>query len=184
MKFGYVWNDPRAIDEAEQRDLLDAAGCDMRRLVKDKSPSRANLDDLLTILRPDDEVVVYQSRYLADDVLALLAVFHAVARAQAALHVIDLGRTSRGDAAMSEIVEDYVERRRKKQTSAARAAFKRLPKGRKGGPKARDFTEDEIKKFKLLRARKASYAEIAEALDTSKSTVGRLVKRFAKKRKK
>lgn len=183
MKFGYVWIDPRAISEAEQHEMLDAAGCDMRRIVRDKGGERDNLHDLLSILRPDDVVTVVRSRYVADDVIPLLAVFAAIARAKAYLHVIDIRQTSGGDAAMSEIVEDFVAKRRKKQTAAAREAFKRLPKGRRGGPKARKFTDDEMKKFKLLRAANASYQEIAEALETSKTTVARLIKAEKKRRK-
>lgn len=183
MKFGYVWIDPRAISETEQRDLLVAAGADPRRIIADKSPSRANLDDLLTVLRPGDEVICVRSRYVADDVIPLLAVFHALARSGARLHVIDIRRTSGGDVAMSEILEDYISKRRKKQTAAAREAFKKLPKGKKGGPKPRKFTDDEMKKFKLLRVANASYQEIAEALATSKATVARLVKAEKKRRK-
>lgn len=183
MKFGYVWIDPRAISETEQRDLLVAAGAEPRRIIADKSPSRANLDDLLTVLRPGDEVICVRSRYVADDVLPLLAVFAAIARARAYLHVLDIRRVSAGDIAMSEILEDYVAKRRKKQTAAAREAFKRLPKGRKGGPKPRDFSDEEMAKFKLLRLANASYQEIADALETSKTTVARLVKAEKKRRK-
>ena len=175
MKFGYVWRDPRAISETDQAEYLS----ECERIVVDRSPDREARADLVAsdrpILRPGDTLAVYRTRYLGDDTLDFIAVLARLAEIGAALHVVNLGVTFTPDKLTAAVMKNDVSERHKAQTAAATEAWRKLPKARRGGRKARKFTAEEKKKFKEMWAAPSVYtlADMAEVFGCAKPSVSR-----------
>lgn len=175
MKFGYVWRDPRAISEKDQAEYL--ANCE--RVVTDRSPDREGRLDLIgddkPKLRKGDTLSVYRTRYLADDTLDFFGVIARLAEIGAALHVVNLDVTFTPDKITAAVMKRDVAERHKAQTAAATEAWRKLPKARRGGRKARKFTPEEKKKFKEMWAAPAVYtlADMAEVFGCAKPSITR-----------
>ena len=183
MIWGYLWLDPRAISDDQQRQYLADAGADPRRVIRDRSPARENRNDMLAVLRPGDVVAVYRTRYIADDTLDFIGVIGRIAAASARLAVINLGVEIAPDSAVTDVIETDMAERRKRQTEAAREAKKRLPKGKRGGAPRTEtgWSEDERKRFRQMWAlpqSKCSMREIAREFGVSAPAVGDIAARM------
>ena len=183
MIWGYLWTDPRAISDDLQGQYLADAGAEPRRIVRDRSPSRENRDDMLAVLRPGDAVAVYRTRYIADDTLDFIGVLGRIAAASARLAVINLGVEIAPDPAVTDLIETDIAERRKRQTQAAREARKRLPRGKRGGaPRTESgWTDDQRKRFRQMWAlpqSKCSMREIAREFGVSAPAVGDIATRL------
>lgn len=177
MIFGYLWTDPRAISDDQQRQYLADAGADPRRIVRDQSPDRGGRNDMLAVLRPGDVVAVYRTRYLADDSLDFISVVGRIAARSARLAVINLGVEIEPDSAVTDLIETDIAERRKRQTEAAREARKRLPKGKRGGAPRTEvgWNDEQRKRFRQMWALppgKCSMREIAREFGISAPAVG------------
>lgn len=187
--FGYVWKDPRAIDEKTQRQYLADAGPSDRFVKIEKSPSREWRRDLAwgdrdlgkgekpkPLLREGDVLAVYRTRYLADDSLDFVAFLCRLAALRAGLHVVGEGVTVFPDADMTRLIEQDLAERRKKQTEEGRKALSKLPKSKRGGaPRTEDGWDEETrKKFRkmwVLPPSVCSNREIARTFDVKAPTV-------------
>lgn len=183
MKFGYVWDDHRAISNNAQRGYLDAAGCGERRILVERSPARDCRHRLIfsdkALLRPGDALAVYRTRYLADDTLDFIAVLARLAEIGASLHVIELGVEFSPDRATAAVMKNDVAERHKAQTAAATEAWRKLPKSKRGGRKARTFTAEETKDFKQMWANKTvTLGDMAEKFGCSKPSIIRYAQRM------
>ena len=183
MKFGYVWNDHRAISVLAQREYLDAVDADMRKVLIERSPSRDKRHDLLfdgkPLLRSGDVLCVYRTRYLADDTLDFISVLAALANIGARLHVIQLGVEFLPDPDTAHVMSADVAERHKAQTAEATKAWKKLPKAKRGGRQARQFDAEEKKKFKAMWANKTvTLGDMAEVFECSKPSIVRYAERM------
>lgn len=196
MIFGYVWKDPRAIDERTQRQALADSGAVDRHTHIERSPSRDWRRDLAwgdrdlakgekpkPLLRKGDVLAVYRTRYVADDSLDFVSLLCRLAALGCGLHIVNLGVTVYPDRDMSEMIEQDIAERRKKQTENAREARKKLPKSRRGGRKhvETDWDDDRKKRFRqcvALPRRKMSDGEIAAEFGISKPAVASVIKRM------
>lgn len=183
--FGYVWKDPRAISEKAQRQYLADAGAAERFIQTEKSPARDWRDSLVGSdkpkLRKGDVLAVYNTQYLADDSLEFVTLLCRLAALGAGLHVVRYGVTIFPDSAMTEIIEQDIAERRKKQTENARKVLAKMPK-RKGRAKVEDSWTDEQKKtFRKLWAQdpaKTTNRAIARHFDISAPAVASIAERM------
>lgn len=183
MIWGYLWLDPRAISDDQQRQYLADAGADPRRIVCDKSPTREGRNDMLAVLRAGDVVAVYRTRYIADDSLDFIGVIGRIAAAAARLAIVNLGVEIEPDPAVTDVIETDIAERRKRQTEAAREARKRLPRGKRGGAPRTEagWTDDQRKRFRQMWAlpqSKCSMREIAREFGVSAPAVGDIAARM------
>jgi hypothetical protein len=158
--FGYSWNDPRAISQKAQRQYLTDAGAAERQISVERSPSRDSRDKILMgdkpLLREGDVLAVYSTAYLADDSLELVTILCRLAALDAGLHVINLRITVFPEQDMSEMIEQDIAARRKKQTENARKALAKM-EHRPGRPKVEDgWTDKQKTTFRKLWAMKTS----------------------------
>lgn len=147
MKFGYVWQGSGAIPKAQQAKALSAYGCTKQRISVETSPDRDTRDEILSIIRENDEICVFSASYIADDIVELHWILGALGSRGAALYVVEFSEKFVGSQAMARITEDYIGEKRKEQTKAARDRLKKLPRTMRGGRPRRQLTEDETPIF-------------------------------------
>lgn len=180
MRFGYVWRGRDALPDREQEAFLAEYRVAPAKVFREKAPARDERDQILSVVRPGDEICVYSARYIADDIIELHRILAHLAEREAALYVIEFSEAFQGSRAMARLTEDYVDTRRKEQTRAARERLKKLPAGSRGGrPPAIKMDKDRRLHFKQLWAdRTVSTADMAREFDCHKSTISREAKKM------
>lgn len=186
MIFGYVWKDPRAINEKTQRQYAIDGGASERSTRIEKSPARAWRADLVEgdkpLMRKGDVVAVYQTRYIADDSLDFVTFLVRLAALGCGIHVAEFGETIFPDRAMSELIERDIAKRRKKQTEAGLKTIEATRrKGKKvGGPgySEEKWPEEKRVKFRKLWAMGESYRNIADEVGVKAPTVPAIAARM------
>jgi DNA invertase Pin-like site-specific DNA recombinase len=182
MKYGYLGTNTqlnsveKRVDINEQEALITSYDIDVE-MIKEKADSfgaKMTLSPLIDSLEPNDELIVCNLRYLANNLKTLQSIISSIEQRKAKLIILDMKETLSGHLTAFSDFKAYI-------TSA------KIKAGIKGSKKEQGRNPPEQSAiFSVTYNRKhnpnMSISEIARVADISRSSVYRILKEEEKKK--
>jgi DNA invertase Pin-like site-specific DNA recombinase len=182
MKYGYLGTNTqlnsveKRVDVSEQEALVTSYDIGVE-MIKEKASSfgsKMTLSPLINSLEPNDELIVCNLRYLANNLKTLQAIISSIEQRKAKLTILDMKETLSGHLAAFNDFKAYI------TSEKIKAGIKSSKKEQGRNP------PEQGKRLSVIYNRKhnpnMSISEIARVADISRSSVYRILKEEEKKK--